>query len=465
MEILAKEIAMDTSVSRFWDNYIKKSISYGVKQRVVRWHVKHAEAYIKYYESTRLMQHTPEMLTQYLAGIGRKHGLTDWQFMQVVDALFVLFRYMVQPAWLQEFNWEYWRQAARALPESHVTKAKVESAEDFKLAHDGRLNKKVIALFPEVFERLIIEIRMRQYSIRTEQSYVSWVARFISFCDARQPEELGDDDITRYLEYLVIRKNVAINTQNQALNAIIFLYKQVFKREVIELNTYARAKKPRQLPVVLSRSEINKLFESFANQFYLMLARLMYGTGLRLMECVRLRVCDIDFEYAQITVRAGKGGKDRVVPLPGKITDSLKQQIERVAELHQGDLAVNYGGVYLPNALERKYPGAARQLKWQYLFPATKLSDDPRSKKIRRHHLHESVIQKAIRAAGNKANFNKRVTSHVLRHSFATHLLESGYDIRTVQELLGHADVSTTMIYTHVLNKPGVSVNSPLDVL
>lgn len=456
---------MDTSVARFWDNYINKSISYGVKQHVVRWYVKRAEEYIKAHQSVRLVQHTPEILESYLKGVGRQSGLKDWQFVQIVDALFILFVHMICPDWARDFQWDYWRQTAKGLSDSHPTIAKTESSEDFSVAHAGRSNKQVMSLFPDVFDRMIIEIRMRQYSIRTEQSYVSWVVRYISFCGDVHPEQLNEQNITQYLEYLAIRKNVAINTQNQALNALVFLYKQVLKKETLALSEYARSKKPRRLPVVLSRSEINQLFSAFSNDFYRMLANLMYGSGMRLMECVRLRVCDVDFDYSQITVRASKGGKDRVVPLPNMLISPLKKQLEAVAEIHQGDLSVNYDGVYMPGALDRKYPKASKQLKWQYLFPSSRLADDPRSKKIRRHHLHESAIQKAIRTAGEKSAINKKVTSHVLRHSFATHLLESGYDIRTVQELLGHADVSTTMIYTHVLNKPGVSVNSPLDVL
>ncbi|MCW9015242.1 MAG: integron integrase [Gammaproteobacteria bacterium] len=319
--------------------------------------------------------------------------------------------------------------------------------------------------FPSLFERLIIEIRMRQYSIKTEQSYVGWAGRFLLFTGEAETEKLDAHHITEYLEHLAIKRNVAVNTQNQALNAIIFLFKHVLGKNNIELSEYARPKRPRRLPVVLSKPEVRTLFASFANDFYRMMATLMYGTGMRLMECVRLRICDVDFDYAQITIRSAKGGKDRMVPLPASLVDQLREQLRHVAEVHQGDLAVNYDGVHLPGALAKKFPGAGKQLKWQYLFPASKLADDPRSQKIRRHHLHESAIQRAIRIAAEKAGINKRVTSHTLRHSFATHLLESGYDIRTVQELLGHADVSTTMIYTHVLNKPGVSVNSPLDVL
>ncbi len=456
---------MDSSVTRFWDDYIKKSISYGVKHHVVRWYVKRAEEYISAHKSLRLAQHTPQMLEQYLSVIGRQSRLKDWQFVQVVDALYILFVYMVSAEWGSRINWEYWRGAAKELPSSHATIAKSESLVSFSIAHQGEFTKTVMGKFPDIFERLIIEIRMRQYSIRTEQSYVSWVARFLTFCGESDVQQLDAHHLTEYLEYLAIKKNVAVSTQNQALNAIIFLYKQVLKKENIELNEYARPKRPRRLPVVLSKLEIKQLFDSFSNDFYLMMATLMYGTGMRLMECVRLRVCDVDFDYSQITIRGAKGGKDRIVPLPGRLVDMLRQQIERVSEIHQGDLAVNYDGVYLPDALARKYPKANKQLKWQYLFPSSKLADDPRSQKIRRHHLHESAIQRAVRVAGEKSGIHKKVTSHVLRHSFATHLLESGYDIRTVQELLGHADVSTTMIYTHVLNKPGVSVNSPLDVL
>ena len=245
----------------------------------------------------------------------------------------------------------------------------------------------------------------------------------------------------------------------------MFLYKKVLKIELDDFSDFTRAKKPKRLPVVLSRSEVSILIDAINHDVYKLAASLMYGCGMRLMECIRLRVLDIDFDYKQIIIREAKGKKDRVVPLPGRLVADTKAQINRVTSLHQQDLAEGYGEVYMPDALARKYRSAPKELKWQYLFPAIRTSTDPRSLKTRRHHMHERNIQKSIKLASTRANLMKKVTSHTLRHSFATHLLEAGYDIRTVQELLGHSDVSTTMIYTHVLNKPGVSVNSPFDTL
>ena len=255
------------------------------------------------------------------------------------------------------------------------------------------------------------------------------------------------------------------STQAQTLNAIIFFYKKVLAREVSDNIQFARSSKPKRLPVVLTSTEVMQLFNGIKNLTYKLMANLLYGCGMRLMECVRLRVLDLDFGYQQILVRNTKGKKDRVVPIPRRLVEALQNQIEKVKRLHAEDMEEGFGAVYLPDALARKYPKAEQELKWQYVFPSSKVSTDPRSGKVRRHHVHENGLQKYIKQASEQAGINKKVNCHALRHSFATHLLENGYDIRTVQELLGHADVSTTMIYTHVLNKPGVTVTSPLDVL
>lgn len=306
------------------------------------------------------------------------------------------------------------------------------------------------------------EIRLRHYSIRTEKAYVDWITRFILFHNKRHPQELGADHVSSFLTYLATRQNVAASTQNQALNALVFLYKHVLKVELDELDNMVRAKKPKKLPVVLSREEVQRLLAVLPGSYWLMGA-LLYGSGLRLMECLRLRVQDIDFDYSQVLIRHGKGNKDRRSMVPQKCLDPLKRQIDYVYQLHRNDMAHGFGEVYLPEALARKYPQASRQPEWQYLFPAEKISDDPRSGLRRRHHLHESVLQGKVKRAVRQAGIKKAASCHSLRHSFATHLLEDGYDIRTVQELLGHADIRTTMIYTHVLNRGGQGVRSPLD--
>jgi integron integrase len=315
--------------------------------------------------------------------------------------------------------------------------------------------------------RLLDQVRDRiqvlHYSIRTEQSYISWIKRFILFNNKKHPADMGRLEIEAFLTYLAVKRNVAAGTQNQALNAILFLYRQVLNIDLPWLEDVTRAKKPKRLPVVLTVNEINAIF-SYLDGVKGLVAQLLYGTGMRLMECLRLRIKDIDFERKEILVRQGKGGKDRVTVLPEKVIDALHLHLERVKTLHTKDIIDGYGCVYMPFALGRKYPNACREWGWQYVFPSSKIGPDPRSSRRARHHMSSQVIQRVIKLAIRRANINKPASTHTLRHSFATHLLENGYDIRTVQELLGHKDVSTTMIYTHVLNKGGRGVKSPLDV-
>lgn len=307
-------------------------------------------------------------------------------------------------------------------------------------------------------------IRLKHYSIRTEHAYVDWIKRYIFFHNKRHPREMGAPEISAFLSHLATDKQVAANTQNQALNALIFLYRQILNQDVGLLEGIIRAKRPQRLPLVLTTLEVQKILEGMEGTHRLM-AELIYGTGMRLMECVRLRVKDIDFEKSQIVVRDGKGMKDRVTMLPARVQPPLRDHLIRVKMVYQGDRAAGVKGVYLPFALDRKYPTANLEWGWQYVFPAAALSKDPRSGIARRHHLHENSLQKAFKKAVRLAGIDKPASIHTLRHSFATHLLDAGYDIRTVQELLGHQDVSTTMIYTHVLNKPGMAVKSPLDRL
>jgi len=317
---------------------------------------------------------------------------------------------------------------------------------------------------PKLLDRVRAAIRARHYSLRTEEAYVGWVRRFILFHHKRHPAEMGESEVNQFLTHLAVAENVAASTQNQALSGLLFLYQEVLGRDLDRIEGVVRAKKPVRLPVVLTREEVRKLFGAMTGPSRLV-ALLLYGGGVRLLEALRLRVQDLDLESHQITIRDGKGQKDRVTMLPAIAESLLVEHLEQVRKTHQQDLRQGLGGVFLPNALARKYPGADRQWSWQYVFPATAVSVDPRSGLKRRHHLDESIIQRSIKAAVFQAGVHKPATPHTLRHSFATHLLEDGYDIRTVQELLGHSDVRTTMIYTHVLNRGGRGVRSPADKL
>ncbi len=306
------------------------------------------------------------------------------------------------------------------------------------------------------------QIRLRHYSIRTEQAYVSWIKRYILFHDKKHPKDMDKAEIEAFLTYLAKDLNVSSSTQNQAFNALLFLYNQVLHKSLDDKINAIRAKKPRRLPTVMTNEEAMKVVKGLSGSNKLM-AKLLYGSGLRLMECLRLRVKDIDFGMNQIMVRDGKGKIDRITVLPERAKFEIIEHLERVKTVHEKDLSQGYGKVYLPYALARKYPNANREWGWQYGFPSKSLSKDPRTGEIRRHHIHENSLQKAVKKAVRLARIIKPVSCHTFRHSFATHLLEDGYDIRTVQELLGHKDVSTTMIYTHVLKKGGKSVRSPID--
>ncbi|HEY8585499.1 MAG TPA: integron integrase [Rhodanobacter sp.] len=315
---------------------------------------------------------------------------------------------------------------------------------------------------PRLLDQVRARLRVKHYSIRTEQAYVGWIRRFILASGKRHPRDMGVAEVEAFLSGLAVHGKVAAGTQNQALSALLFLYREVLSVELPWMGSVVRAKRPQRVPVVLSRDEVNRLLAMMDGRFGLM-ASLLYGSGMRLMECVRLRVKDLDFALNQICVRDGKGGKDRHVPLPQRVREALQAQLERVRLMHQHDVAAGFGAVWLPYALARKYPSAPRELGWQYVFPSDRLSLDPRDGHQRRHHVDEAGLQRAVRAARLKAHIVKPATCHTLRHSFATHLLEAGQDIRTIQELLGHKDVATTQIYTHVLNRGGHGVLSPLD--
>lgn len=315
---------------------------------------------------------------------------------------------------------------------------------------------------PKLLDQVREKIRLRHYSIRTETAYVNWIKRFILFHNKKHPLSMGKEQVEAFLTHLAIKRRVASSTQNQAFNAILFLYRNVLDKDIEGNVDAVRAKRPKRLPTVMTKEEALAVIGALSG-VYLLMVKLLYGSGLRLMECVRLRVKDIDFERNQIIVRDAKGMKDRITMLPESLKPALKEHMERVNKIHQKDIEGGGGRVYMPQALERKYPNASRQWIWQYVFPAKGLSRDPRSGETRRHHIHETALQKAVKEAVALAGIRKTVSCHTFRHSFATHLLENGYDIRTVQELLGHKDVNTTMIYTHVLNKGPGAVRSPLD--
>ncbi len=364
-------------------------------------------------------------------------------------------------------DWEFWNSSSKRLGRGHATVARDYGPSPKKFMNgkenfpdQGEMDKKHQA----VMDDLVVEIRRRGYSIRTEQVYAIWVKRFIVFHGNRSPSQMGDREVVGYLEFLAVKRRVSASTQNQALNALVFLYDQVLQKPLTALGDFKRAKRGKRLPVVMTRQEVVKLLNNLDGIQGLM-SSLLYGTGMRLMECVRLRVQDVDFGYSHIVVRDGKGNKDRIVPLPKLLVEPLQQHLTETKKIFIEDRELGIGEVYLPDALHRKYPNAGKEWKWQYFFPSGRLSVDPRSGETRRHHLHEGGLQKAVKKAAAEAGIEKKVSCHTYRHSFATHLLEAGYDIRTVQELLGHADVSTTMIYTHVLNQPGVVVNSPVDTL
>jgi integron integrase len=319
---------------------------------------------------------------------------------------------------------------------------------------------------PKLLDQVRNVLRLHHYSIHTERSYIDWIKRYVHFHQMRCREDLaeGEKKIEAFLTDLAVQGKVAASTQNQAMNALVFLYKKVLAKPLDERIDAVRAERKVNVPVVLTREEVSRVLAVMEGVPQL-IVKVLYGSGLRILEAVRLRVKDVDFEMKQVTVRSGKGEKDRFTTLPASMIPLLQNQLQRVKGFHEQDLAAGHGAVYLPYALERKYPGAARDWSWQYLFPAREVSTDPRSGVVRRHHVDPAVVNKAIKAAARRTGLTKVISAHSFRHSFATHLLQRGTDIRTIQELLGHSDIATTMIYTHVIQQGGQGVPSPLDDL
>ena len=432
-----------------WAEYASVLSRRGVPPDKHRWFVNWVRQFARFDPATPLPDRPLKTVQIFFAQLKSNPRIALWQLQQASDALKYLYADHLGRDWA-----DAWPDITDS--QDHRPPTIPESFRDSSSTGD------LPADLTAILNRLRTEIRLLHYSIRTEQAYLGWAVRFAAYHRFKPLESLGAAEVREYLEYLVEKREIAAGTQRQALCALVFLYEKVILSPIGELGDFARAKKPSKLPVVLSKEETSALLGHISGTQGLM-ARVLYGSGLRLMECVRLRVKDIDFDQGQIMVRDGKGQKDRVTMLPERLRDPLREHLEKVRVLYHQDLERGYGEVYLWPSLARKYPKAAREWGWQYVFPARDLSVDPRSGQVRRHHAHESALQKAVKEAVRSAGIAKPATCHTLRHSFATHLLESGYDIRTVQELLGHSDVSTTMIYTHVLNRGGKGVLSPLD--
>ena len=441
----------NNDVNKFWERFHKTVINQGVSASEAYFYEKWGEKFAVSMKGIPLRQRTAEDIIEFIAKLKNDNNIKKWQIDQARKALYILYyKHLKIPLQFDKSK----------NSDSHDT---IDAPEEKKLFKDNLSAKKEITDTHKLLvEKITKEIRYRHYSIKTEQSYLEWVVRFITFNDGVSPEKLTNAHIRRYLDYLALTRKVAASTQNQALNDVVFMYTQVLKYDPGDFGDFYRARRERKVPVVLTLDEMNLLLDRL-DGVTLLMAGLLYGAGLRIMECVRLRIKDVDFARNQIVVRNGKGSKDRLTILPEKYKEALKAQIDYAKELFTGDLKGDFDGVYIWPGYNRKNPGAKRDWIWQYVFPASSLGIDPRSNKVRRHHVDPSCLRKEVKKAARTAGLSKEVTPHTLRHTFATHLLEKGYDIRTIQELLGHADVSTTMIYTHALNKPGVPVLSPAD--
>ncbi|MES9925250.1 MAG: integron integrase [Candidatus Thiodiazotropha endolucinida] len=454
-----RESSTDPRIEIFWSRYSDVLKLFRIPERSVPWYRRHIEFFIADHPNTRLKEHSIATVDAWLSSLGRNPHVNEWQFRRKVDSLRLLFCHCLKLPWADQIEWDHWLSGAKALGKDHPTVARsYEMIEKAVKDPRNRLGKK----FPDIYRKYLISMRIADYSPNTEKSYLAWINRFLVFHSEKHPCDCGEIELASFLEHLAINRKVSGATQGLALNALVFFFSRILEQPVGQIGPYQRPKKPKRLPTILSPDEIHRLLGALEPTNRLMI-RLMYGTGMRVMECVSVRLKDLDFEYLQITVRAGKGKKDRCVPLPKALASDLRKQVAVVKQIHDTDVAAGYGSVFIPEALARKYPNASYELGWQYLFPASRISQDPRSGIVRRHHIHQTVIQKSIKRAAAKSGILKRITSHTLRHSFATHLLESGTDIRTVQELLGHADVSTTMIYTHVAGLGSQGVKSPLD--
>lgn len=423
--------------SKLWQDYEDCLIANRVNPKHIHWHTRWCQQYVRFLGKQPFHQCQPEHVSAFLDNLQQNHSLKAWQISQARTALWHFCRDLLELPWTR----------GKSAP---VSKQANQPRAELSAIHQITLKKMRSTLIG------------RQYAKRTQSAYIDWARRFLLFFPHRNINDLDAGSVRAYLTGLAEEHDVAVSTQKQALNAIVFLFQQSEGRDLGDFSDFQRAKKPVKVPTVLSRAEAAVLLKTLTPP-HLLICKLLYGAGLRLMEAVRLRIQDVDFPNNRLLVRDGKGRKDRITVLPEICLAELTAQISTARKIHDEDLGKGYGEVWLPTALRKKYPSAGCDWRWQYVFPAGKLSVDPETSRIRRHHVDESGVQRVVRDAAKSCGLSKKVTPHTLRHSFATHLLDSGYDIRTVQELLGHADVSTTMIYTHVLNRGGQGVKSPLD--
>ncbi len=463
----------NTSGKNFWAAYRQVVRGHGIPSAQEEWFVRRCQDFAKSQDGIDLQERESADVLTFIERLAKRRGIMDWQVRQAVSALKLLYIDYLRSEWAGKWEWDKAEKfgmaiAAKKKDSQDATnmnapsgpRRNVSGNNQFADMDHGKIIKK---RHQSLFKKLRTSIRARHYAIRTEQAYESWSLRFLIYCANNNITEPGPVQVREYLDFLATERMVAASTQNQALNALVFFFENALERPVGDIGKFSRAKRPRRIPVVMTVEEINKVLGGMNGTLGLM-AGLLYGSGLRLMEGLRMRVKDIDFDRHQIMVK-GKGNKFRITVLPDRFIPSLKKHLTRVKELHESDLRQGFGEVFMEPALARKYPKAGREWGWQYVFPAARLAVDPRTGVVRRHHINESTLQKAVKAAVRTAGLTKQATCHTLRHTFATHLLENGYDIRTVQELLGHEDISTTMIYTHVLNRPGVTVQSPADRL
>lgn len=452
---------MTKSEISFWQRYCERLIELGHTGKVGSYLTKWAQEFVYSLEGVRLKAVTQELIRRWIEALDRNGSLEVWQLRQALKAVEILMGVRGDSAGGSSIDWAELGSLCEELGAEHVTLARTQTAteavERSLTKADGRLDAEAAGALRKLRE----VIRRRNMAIRTERTYADWAERYLIYNKGHLPG--SPQQVPTFLNYLALERNVAAATQAQALNALVFLYREVLEMDIGVLDAFKRARASRKLPVVLTRIEKDLLFSVMSGTSGLM-ARLMYGTGMRLMECVRLRVQNVDVGNNLIHVHVGKGGKNRVVPLPQAYKDELVAHLKGRALQHEQDVAAGFGEVFVSDGLLRRFGGSLKDWSWQYVFASSRISTDPRSGRMMRHHVSENLVQKAIKTASRKVEIPKNVSCHVLRHSFATHLLQAGSDIRTVQELLGHADVSTTMIYTHVINRPGVSVVSPADL-
>ena len=444
---------------RLTEKYRATVESHVKSKKIVEFYLYWVKNLEKTFRGQPLNNLTGDEVQSYLNLMVTQDRYKEWQLEQANDSFRLLFGECLILSWATPWPVRLRDPAAVPCSQPKVFSS-LPSQKNFK---DTTNFNGVDLRCPGLLGKSRTVLRTLHYAYKTEKTYLEWICRYINFIELQDPETAGAEHVKRYLEYLATTREVAGNTQRQALNAIVFLYAKVLEKPLRDIGPYAKPKKPQRLPVVFTMDEVDRVLEALEGTLGLM-AGLLYGSGLRLMECVRLRVKDVDFARQQLLVR-GKGDKQRLTVLSDRFQEPLREHLRRVKELHEADLRIGHGEVYMPSALARKYPKANQEWGWQYVFPSANLSVDPRGGKVRRHHADESNLQKAVKRAVQENGSTRQGSCHTFRHSFATHLLEDGYDIRTVQELLGHADVATTMIYTHVLNRPGIAVKSPADRL